>query len=270
MFETETDMLFHVIGEKNEFDIDPKSSGKCVFCGVHDGRINKKHVFSEGFTNWDRAKNLSGTHVCISCSNVLTHRPLRISSWVCDKDGIKFMKREGIAEQLFAPHKPPFIFYVTTSFKKIGQCKVRFSYDPENFYVQFEETQVEVDLKKIAPLWEILKKFYSIPKDEETKAQPKSFFTKEEIETGEYMPYRIVEYGLDEWKEKEIIVQEYRHSGILALLLYILNRENLGFEKKVVKEEKKGKTDGKKREPKQQKQPARKSVQSDLFSMEVD
>lgn len=250
---TPQELIWCAIGRPTDRPEKEIEEDVCFICGVHSGTIRKADTISSGFTNWDRCSNTVSKAVCLPCYSVMKYKEgkvpkLRQSSWVATMDSITWLQRGDIAEQLFAANiLMPFCFYVTTSFKKLGHLKVALNYDQSRFTVQFEEISVQFDREAHRELYDTMRLFYSMPAGEEEKKQPKSFFTKEEIRTGNYQPHRIREFGIAEWREKDAIIAQFRGDPVLDLLLWSLNQEALGrerivFEKPARKGEKLGKT----------------------------
>lgn len=211
----------------NEF-IDGKPA--CKLCGFFSGVVAEKEMFSGNFTNWDLCRNSQSNYVCEYCANILKDQIYRRSSWIATPNKFVELAREKIHEQIFDPNKQtPFCFYVTTSFKKLGQLKVKLNYNPSKFFVLFEETQVLVDLDAVKNLWDTMRLFYSIAIEEETKTQPKSFFTKEEMRTGNYDFKRIKTFGMSDFFQHEKEIARFRNNqpSVLEFLLHILNQERL-------------------------------------------
>lgn len=205
----------------------------CWLCGVYVGNIRKGDVVGTGFTNWDRACRPESGAVCDYCWTCLRSeyaRKLRSSNWLATQQGIEFFKRDGIAKMLFDDKQVPFCFYVTTSFKKLGAIKVSVQTDSARFIVQFEELPVMFSCEHVE-LFETMQLLYSIPKEEEEKKQPKSFFTKAEIQTGDFQFHRMREFGIDEWRIKNEILGKWRGSGVFGLLLYAVSQEKFGRNK---------------------------------------
>ena len=93
-----------------------KSQGVCCFCNIRDGTIDLKNSVSSNFTNYDVLGD--SPFCCDICYSVTKDRRYRVSSWIANKSGVNFFKRENIEDVLFSKKEPPFLCYITTSFKK--------------------------------------------------------------------------------------------------------------------------------------------------------
>lgn len=227
---TPTYLVWQAIGSPKA-PIMPKTTKEelCSFCGVHRGIIRKQDVFGSGFTNFDRCANNNSNAVCPYCYHCLrSESKLRTSNWIASRSGIRYFKRNEIADILFGGKETPFCLYITTSWKKIGVIKVVVNNNPYDFVVQFEETPIAVDTNKFRELWATIQSLYSCSVEEQDKKLPKSFFTKAEIRTGQYQFHRIQAFGLLDWRTAESIIAPFRGTGILDLLLFAANQEKLG------------------------------------------
>lgn len=243
-----------------------KNPVKCAFCGIGQGVVRFKDVFGSGFTNQDRLSNPTSDYVCMPCWGCFRSenaRQLRISSWIATQHDIVFLKRDMIADVLFCEKATPFCFYVTSSFKKIGAAKVSTNNDSRHFVLQFEEIPIVVDCNEHKPLFDVIDLFYSIPESEIEKKQPSSFFTKDEMRTGNYKFHRIREFGIEEWREKESVIRKYRGSAILELLLLVVNQAPSGREKN-------GGNNGKEKNTSRKSRPVREGKRPDLSNMVCD
>lgn len=245
---TPQQLIYNALG-KPACDIAEAPSDSCAFCAAATGVAPIKKVFGDGFTNWDRLRNPAGNAICEACWTCFRSehaRKLRTSSWVVSPNKLMYLKRGEIASALFGVPEPPFCFYVTTSFKKLGAAKVQLNYDLQYFVVQFEELPATVDVQQHTPLFAAMSEFYAVPagdadkfatyqaslaeaeaeegeEEKKKKSPPSAFFTKEEIRTGEYQPHRIREYGLEEWRETEKRFAEFRGSPTWELFVFALN-----------------------------------------------
>lgn len=197
----------------------------CCICGLEQGNIKKSEIVSSSFTNFDLFRNINDS-VCDYCAIVAREPLFRRSSFIAYNDHIVEMKRDQIEEKFFNIENIPFCFYITTSFKKLGQYKVKINNDKNNFIVQFEELKVDVYLPFAKKIYEVIEDFYSIKTGEEDKKQPASWFSKEEIKNNWYKPHKIRAYGIELFYEKEALISEYRYSPLFDLLIYICNKKN--------------------------------------------
>ena len=62
----------------------------------------------------------------------------------------------------------------------------------------FEEVGVMFDRPEWIERSQLMELLYSVPVSEQAKKQPRSFFTKEQIKTGNYEHSRIRQFGMEE------------------------------------------------------------------------
>lgn len=210
----------------------------CCLCGVLAGDIPAKKIISSAFTNWDLLRNPGSETICDYCAIAIKTLRLRQSSWVATPKAITLISRDKIANMLFAPISTPFIFNVTTSFKKLGQIKAPVNADSQQFIVQFEDEQVVFSPSIADPIYRVMCVFYSIPANDERK-NALGFFTKTEMRTGEYKYGRIQNFGQANWEAGEKILKQHRRAPFFRLLLHALNQEKLGIAgRNIIKKEK--------------------------------
>lgn len=214
-----------------------KEKDLCCFCGNIEGENQRDLVFGSNFTNRDLFQNPDSLAVCDYCTSMMQGRigtkQLRQASWIISPNKIRVIPREEILVALIDEIKElPFICYITTSFKKLGQIKVIENYSQDHFSLLFEEVPVFFSKDTAREILKTIELFYSIPKQEEEKKTPRSFFTKAEILTGQYKPQRIKEFGYQEFLELEKKIRSHRGSGLLQLLVHALNQEKLGRERR--------------------------------------
>lgn len=210
--------------------------GTCCLCQER-GALVKTDFIHDTFTNRDYLRNDSPA-ICQGCAFCLQNQFRRTSYLVTDSRFIA-LKRETISFFLFQENPLPNAWYITTSFKKHGFFKTKINHSNDRLYVQFEEIGIWFCPSEMKPIFDIIRLFYSIPKDEEEKAMPKSFFTKDEILYGNYSMNRLNNFGIEEWEELDEKIRGYRGAPCLELLTHCVSQEKLGREKKCQNQKKK-------------------------------
>ena len=79
-------------------------------------------------------------------------------------------------------------------------------------WVQFEEKDLWIEPRELRELLEIIQPALSV-------------FGKGEIESGNYLPYRIVEFGLDEWQKLEAKIKLVRGSLFFNLVVFLAQKQ---------------------------------------------
>lgn len=187
--------------------------GICAVCGreVSEG-VPIKKVVSSSFTDWNILVDMTASHVCKACKWCIKEPKMRRSQYIATEGELIYFKRDDIGKYLFNPPEPPFVFFVTSSYKKHGSFRARVNDSRKLFYVQFEDKQILFSPNKYRELFELMKRMYLI------------FNKVMEIGKGDYIHKRVFEYGLSNWKRDEAILQRYRGSQVFELLVYALNK----------------------------------------------
>ena len=190
-----------------------KVNSRCMVCGckMKEGTSYKK-VVSDAFTNWDLMEDLAGTHVCKACTWCIRNPQLRRSSWIAIKEDILFFKRDLIEKHLFNPPEPPFVFFVTASYKKHGSFRAKVNDSKRQFYVQFEDQRILFSPTRYQDLYDLMNKMYQ------------TFNKTEEIGKGLYIQKRVQAYGVETWRQDEEVLRQFRGSQVFELLCYALNK----------------------------------------------
>lgn len=232
LYNGDVEVLYKQIGSPSPDLSDKKlsaESGVCAFCGVREGNIKRSSVRSVGFIDSSVIRKGDSQVACRPCY-AMSNYSLRTCSWIASKGGLLLFRREDLAAVIFmhSEIETPFVFYVTTSQKKLGQIKVQLNSDYRRYKLLFEEIHLDICPDELRPLWDVLSLMYSYPVEEEEKAQPKTFFTKVELVTGNYQMNRIRQFGLDDWRTAEAFISQWRGSGQMSLLIYILTATKKG------------------------------------------
>ena len=201
--------------------------GACCLCGAADAKYDRKPFIKEGFTNLDRLMAPNSPAICDACAYMFVLPRLRQSSWLATASEMVWLKREDIWDVLWTPPRPPFAVYVTTSYKKHGSFKTRVNHSHQSYYIQFEETGITFRREQLRRVADTMEMLYSVPAEEESKANPISFFTKDEILSGRYNQGRIRRYGIVAFVEAEAILRAARGAPPFGLLVYALNKKQL-------------------------------------------
>jgi CRISPR type IV-associated protein Csf1 len=156
--------------------------------------------------------DMTASHVCNACMWCIKEPKMRRSQWIATENQLEFFKRDDIERYLFDPPEPPFVFFVTSSYKKHGSFRARVNDSRKLFYVQFEDRQILFSPSKYRDLFELMKRMYTV------------FNKTQEIGKGDYIQKRVFEYGLKQWQNDEVILKQHRGSQVFELLVYALNK----------------------------------------------
>lgn len=141
-------------------------------------------------------------------------------SFICYEDDLIFLKRDKILETLLNIRSIPFVFCVTYSFKKYISFKSEINYNHSKFTVETDLGRVYIDIDLVKKLLPICQSWYTeIPGKKET------YFTKAEILDSTAHFKRITNYGIEKFYKENKILEPYRKTTFLKLLVHILNKK---------------------------------------------
>ena len=188
----------------------------CLICGKHiTSAINKKDVLSSNFTNLSECKCLNSEYICLECSNVLKSGVLRKNNFIADRYNLYLLKKNDLELFLFNLNdkiKGEFVIGITRSFKKHNSFRCRVNSNPYKFYIREEDREYLFDVKENKKIYTILNEMYL-------------YFSKEELEYGNYKYNNISQYGKYKFIEHENILKTNRGSFSFDLMIYMLNSE---------------------------------------------
>lgn len=215
---------------------------KCMMCGkyIEEG-IKYKKVVSGNFTDYDVFANIQGTHICKECAVCVKLRELRANNIIADENSLYLLKKNDLEEYLFNIDKyvsGDFVIGITRSFKKHNSYRCKVNNNTNVFIIREEDKEYVFDRANMKVLYDIIWDMYL-------------YFTKDEIQTGQYQISKIQEYGLKRFKKHEEIIKRHRNTHQFDLLLYILNSEKRN---KIVEERIKKHKEEKKKQKQAQKQ----------------
>lgn len=124
-------------------------SGTCVFCGRETEHGHSKKIISGNFTSWDRLS--CGTVVCPECNYVYSSPTYRKKAWVVTESTFAEVKRENAKELLLNPPEPPFVIYLTQTWKKQGFVNLmnRVQESKTNYTIGLDYELIEVNTSKL-------------------------------------------------------------------------------------------------------------------------
>jgi hypothetical protein len=84
-------------------------------------------------------------------------------------------------------------------------------------WVQFEENQLWIEPTTLREWLDLVIGMLSV-------------FAKSEIESGNYLPYRVIEYGIEQWQADVAIIKPRRGSLFLKLVIFLAQRKDKDIE----------------------------------------
>lgn len=149
-------------------------------------------------------------------------RSLRHFSFYCDEQELRFLKRDQMLNLLMQPPRVPFVLGISEGGQKHVGYKTPVAYDAERFIVGSDYGLFMFDRATAAELLPVLQAMYSVVPGKEKQAT--TWFTKDEILTGDYAPSKINAFGVDRLIESENQIAAHRHSTFFRFLVYVLNK----------------------------------------------
>lgn len=205
----------------------------CLFTGkpISEG-VHRKHLISERFTDTEYLRypsNYISIDVALCISKVIRsdkgYNCLRNYSYLATEKELRILQREEILPILLAPPDPPFCLAVTFSNKKHTSFKTIPAYDRNRYVLTTDKGNVFIDVQKVKSVLNTVGKWYTvIPGKEDNSLQP-TYFTKEEILFGSRNFKRIQDYGEDQYVIENGIIEKYRKTLFLTLIVHLLNKK---------------------------------------------
>jgi len=142
---------------------------KCVFCGgACSSRYIAKDFIKDTFTNYNFFVNPDGEYICLGCiesigsknieklimpdSEIKTNQSARTYSWVLTKNRKRAYSKRHIMElrkEVLNPPDPPFAIIISDSGKKHLIFRSPVSFDKENYFLQFEEESIFINVNRL-------------------------------------------------------------------------------------------------------------------------
>ena len=198
----------HIIAESHNIDI--VGDKHCCICGA-PAEKNKKQYIKKTFTNHDALCFPQSDYICNACAFCLSPLTRRTSFLATEQEFIP-IKREQLFEHLFTPPNIPFVFCITTSFKKYLWLYAAVNTNPNEYQIQLDEMGVICRPNIHRKIFDAVEELYQ-------------YCSKTEIASGDYRFINIQKMGIDTWRILEQQIKQYRGSGIFKLLLHCANRK---------------------------------------------
>ena len=208
-------------------------TGFCIMCGneTANGFLAKDYIKDARFTNFDELENVQSNVICEHCAACMKEPKLRRSCYIADEKQIIWLKKNDIENYVFDLENivsGSFVVCITESFKKHTSFKAVVNHDTQKYTITHENYKFVFDVQKMKKVYSVLNELYL-------------HFSKEELLTGDYDAYYIMQYianghSEDEFIEKENILKAARGSKAFEFCVFMLNSER---KNEYVKEQKK-------------------------------
>lgn len=207
--------------------------GNCKMCGCDTsyGFWTKDYIKDARFTNFDELQNVQSNVICEYCSACMKEPKLRRSCYIADENQIIWLKKNDIENYVFDLGNivtGQFVVCITESFKKHTSFKAIVNRDTNKYTVTHENYKFVFDTRKMKKVYDVLNTLYL-------------YFSKDELLTGDYNAYYIMEYMKSghteqEFLQNESVLSAVRGSKAFEFCVYMLNSER---KNEFVKEQKK-------------------------------
>lgn len=208
-------------------------SGTCRFCGKQSTGEDFDKWVKPTFTDHDKLK--PGEIVCDDClfwfnessqelaSRMGKDKPQRMrnySHFIVNGEWIPLSKgnKSRMAELLLSDPFPELAAIAESGQKHIVFRATRNPAGGRSGWVQFEEQSLWVKPVELKSLLEVVERLHAV-------------FSKTEIQTGNYLPYRIIEFGLQQWQALEVKIKPLRSSLFFNLVVFLAQRKDTEHER---------------------------------------
>lgn len=211
--------------------IEIKDLGICAFTGQPLTKAClKKDVIGGNFTDHTylryQSSYISTDIAKLIVGKAVNGNGLRNYSFYADNEGLQVLSREDIWHYIFLEKPMPFVLCVTFNNKKHIAFKATPQYNSNHFRIYTDIGECEFDYERLKDAIEVMQKWYTVVKGkEETTLQP-TYFTKANI-LGESIPShtQILAYGEDKYRTDNEILERFRGTLTLKVLVHLLNKE---------------------------------------------
>lgn len=205
----------------------------CRFCGNQANGEDFSRWVKPTFTDHDKLK--PGKIICDDClfwfeesSQELADRmnkdkPQRMrnySHFIINGEWIPLSKgdKSRMSKLLTSNPFPELAAIAESGQKHIVFRATRNPVGSEAGWVQFEEQSLWVQPGELKILLEIIEELHAT-------------FSKTEIQSGNYLPYRVIEFGLQQWQTLEATIKPYRSSLFFNLVVFLAQRKDIENER---------------------------------------
>lgn len=123
-------------------------TGSCILCGLETVHGHKAEL-KDTFTAYDLIQG--GSCICPECWHVYNEQMYRKKAWVVTPLTFLEVKRDGAKELLLNPPEPPFVIYLTQTWKKQGWLNLinRVQESRTNYVIGLDYDLIEVNTTKL-------------------------------------------------------------------------------------------------------------------------
>lgn len=123
-------------------------TGSCILCGL-DTECGHKAELKDTFTAYDLIQG--GSCICPECWHVYNEQMYRKRAWVVTPSEFTEIKKNMMKEILIYPPAPPFVIYLTQTWKKQGWLNLinRVQESRTNYVIGLDYELIEVNTEKL-------------------------------------------------------------------------------------------------------------------------
>lgn len=123
-------------------------AGSCILCGLETSHGHKAEL-KDTFTAYDLIQG--GSCICPECWHVYNEQMYRKKAWVVTPSTFTEVKRDGAKELLLNPPEPPFVIYLTQTWKKQGWLNLinRVNMSKTDYTIGLDYDLIEVNTQKL-------------------------------------------------------------------------------------------------------------------------
>lgn len=229
------DLISKHLDERNlKIKMYSEISGICAFTGTPLNRaVLIDDLISDVFTDWEFIKYKSqyaSVEIALCISEVIQGKTgfnsLRNYNFLATEHELLLLQRSEILDKLLNITHTPFRCGVTFNNKKHLSFKTVLNTDPQNFIVTTDIMgNVKINVNTINKFLPIIQKWYSVVRGKENASAQPTYFTKDEILYGNAQYKKQETYGFDQYETENEILQQYRNTHFLKLIVHLLNKK---------------------------------------------
>lgn len=207
----------------------------CAFTGekINEG-ILLKDVISDTFTDFESIK-FPSEFVSVDIAKLILPvipteknlNSLRVYSFLATENKLEILKTDSFLPILENPPEPPFIFVVSFSNKKHIAYKARTNYSKDPFYVSTDKGFCLINKNKLSELLEVARRWYTVIPGKENSATQPTYFTKDEIFSGNESISKIREFGIQQYMQDVEILRKFRGTLFAEIVKMSLKKQSL-------------------------------------------
>ncbi len=224
----------HAISTVIDHLIEKNLSTRCIFTGerITEG-VHKKNVISDRFNDHEFLRYPSDyvsvdAALCVlpSVKTEKGYNSLRNYSYLATDHELRILQRDQILAILRDPPEPPFRIAVTFSNKKHTSFKTIEALDRSRFLLTTDRGNVVIDINTVTEILPVVENWYTIlPSKKKIVHYNQPGLQKMKFLHGSTNYKKIIEYGECRYFKENFIIDKYRSTLFLTLIVHVLNKK---------------------------------------------